>query len=51
MEVVIVEGNGQFWGEFGRSIVTSGDFATRLLPNNVGQDLYFVSIVSEALII
>jgi len=39
--VVIVEGKGQFWGlNLGRSIVTNGDFATRLFPNYFGQYLF-----------
>jgi len=43
MGVVIVEGEGTVLGvNLGRPIVTNGDFATRLFPNNFGQ--YFLSI-------
>jgi len=41
MGVVIVEGNGQFWGvNLGRPIVTNADFATRFCPNYFGLDLF-----------
>ena len=36
--MVIVEGTGQFWGEFGRSIVTSVD-GDALCPNYFGGGL------------
>jgi len=39
-EVVIVEGEGAFWGlNLGHPIVTNGDFATRLFPYYFGQYL------------
>ena len=44
---VVLDAGGYFEGEgavlrvnLGRPIVTSGDFATRLLPNYFGQDLF-----------
>jgi len=45
---VVVEGKGQFGGEFGDPIVTSGDFATQLLPNYFWQDLLKVQNVQFA---
>jgi len=40
MGVVIIEGEGAVLEvNLGRPIVTNGDFATRLFPNYIGQDL------------
>ena len=33
---------GSFVGEFGHPIVTNGDFATRLFPNYIWQDLLYI---------
>ena len=38
--VVIIEGEGQIWGEFGRPTVTNWDFAMRIFPNYFAQDLF-----------
>jgi len=40
MRAVIVEGKGQFGGNFGRPLVTNEDFATRLFPNYSGQLIF-----------
>jgi len=41
MGMVIVEGEGAVLGlNFGRPVVTNGDFATRLFPNYFGQYLF-----------
>jgi len=37
------KGRGSFGVNLGRSIVTNGDFATRLFPNYFGQELIFIS--------
>ena len=40
-------GMGSFGVEFGAFHVINGDFATRLLPNDFGQDLFILSTVLQ----
>jgi len=39
------KGTGNFVGEFGRPIVTIGDFGTRLFPNYFAQDLLLLLLL------